>query len=250
MKNQISLVVLLTSILAPSMAPCQVAASRHWVRLLTTEGETVDLDTAAVGRRDGSFMVWLRWDFDRHRPERGPEYRVEQVEVDCRRLRQRVLTAFDSRKPLAFPGDSTTGSTTVELPTWAFSHCDLLGRDWHHARAIRPDLDAESKRHLPCRGLGDRRGVMYPRPPCGTKSCFLAGVRSGAGCRAQQYLFHRAELRGCRAPVLAGRQSGGISASGRRRCRFCPVHRHAEHRGAGGSRGAIHREGNTRRSVP
>ncbi len=96
------------------MAPCQVAASRHWVRLLTTEGETVDLDTAAVGRRDGSFMVWLRWDFDRHRPERGPEYRVEQVEVDCRRLRQRVLTAFDSRKPLAFPGDSTT-SSTVQL---------------------------------------------------------------------------------------------------------------------------------------
>jgi len=114
MKTEVSLVVLLTSILAPSMAPCQVATSRHWVRLLTTEGETVDLDTAAVGRRDGSFVVWLRWDFDRHGPEFRAEYRVEQVEVDCRGLRQRVLKALDSRKPLVLPGDSTT-SSTVQL---------------------------------------------------------------------------------------------------------------------------------------
>src|SRR6266481_8761578 len=111
MKTQVSLVVLLTSILAPSMAPCQVATSRHWVRLLTTEGETVDFDSAAVGRTDGSFLVWLRWNFDRRRPEFGPEYRVEQVEVDCRGLRQRVLKALDSRKPLVLPGDSTTSST-------------------------------------------------------------------------------------------------------------------------------------------
>ena len=114
MKNQVSLVALLTSILAPSMAPCQVATSRHWVRLLTTEGETVDLDTAAVGRRDGSYVVWLRWDFDRYRPEFGAGYLVEQVEVDCRGLRQRVLKAVDSRKTLktlVLPGDSTTSST-------------------------------------------------------------------------------------------------------------------------------------------
>ena len=114
MKTQVSLVVLLTSILASSMAPCQAITSRHWVRLLTNEGETVDLDTAAVGRRDGSFIVWLRWDLDRHRPEFGPEYRVEQLEVDCRGLRQRVLKALDSRKPLVLPGDSTT-SSTVQL---------------------------------------------------------------------------------------------------------------------------------------
>ena len=117
MKTQVGLVVLLTSILAPSMAPCQVATSRHWVRLLTTDGETVDLDTAAVGRRDGSFIVWLRWDFDRHGPQFGAEYRVEQVEVDCRGLRQRVLKAVDSRKklkPLVILGDSTT-SSTVQL---------------------------------------------------------------------------------------------------------------------------------------
>src|SRR5712664_4289723 len=110
MKTQVSLVVLLTSILAPSMAPCQVATSRHWVRLLTTDGETVDSDTAAVGRRDGSFIVWLRWDFDRHGPEFEPAYRVEQVEVDCRGLRQRVLNAFDSRRTLVLRGDSTTSS--------------------------------------------------------------------------------------------------------------------------------------------
>ncbi len=114
MKTQVSPVVLLASILAPSMAPCQVATSRHWVRLLTTEGETVDLDTAAVGRSDGSFIVWLRWDVDRHRPKFGAEYRVEQVEVDCRGLRQRVLNAFDSRKPLLLSDDSTT-SSTVQL---------------------------------------------------------------------------------------------------------------------------------------
>ena len=111
MKTQVSLVVLLTSILAPSMAPCQVATSRHWERLLTTEGETIDLDTAAVGRRDGSFIVWLRWDFDRHGPEFEPAYRVEQVEVDCRGLRQRVLNAFDSRRTLVLLGDSTRSST-------------------------------------------------------------------------------------------------------------------------------------------
>ncbi len=114
MKTQVSLVVLLTSILAPSMAPCQVATSRHLVRLLTTEGETVDLDTAGVGRRDDSFIVWLRWDVDRHRPKFGAEYRVEQVEVDCRGLRQRVLSAFDLRKPLVLLSDSTT-SSTVQL---------------------------------------------------------------------------------------------------------------------------------------
>jgi len=105
------MVVLFASILAPSMAHSQVATSRHWARLLTTEGETVDLDTAAVGRMDGSFIVWLRWDFNRHGPQFGPEYRVEQVEVDCRRLRQRVLNAVDSRKPLVLPGDSATSST-------------------------------------------------------------------------------------------------------------------------------------------
>src|SRR2546423_5611848 len=114
MKTQISLVVLLTSILVPSIAPCQVATSRHWARLLTTEGETVDWDSAAVGRRDGSFIVWLRWDLDRHGPEFEPAYRVEQVEVDCRGLRQRVLSALDSRKPLLLPGDSMT-SRTVQL---------------------------------------------------------------------------------------------------------------------------------------
>ncbi len=111
MKTQVSLVVLLTSILAPSMAPCQVATSRHWVRLLTTEGETVDLDTAAVRRSNDSFIVWLRWDFDRYRPEFGAGYLVEQVEVDCRGLRQRVLKAVDSRKALVLLGDSTTSST-------------------------------------------------------------------------------------------------------------------------------------------
>src|SRR6266545_4722879 len=113
MKTQVGLAVLLTSILAPSMAPCQVVTTRHWVRLLTTEGETVDLDTAAVGRRDGSFIVWLRWNFDRRRPEFGAGYRVEQVEVDCRGLRQRVLKAVDPRKTLktlVLPGDSTTSS--------------------------------------------------------------------------------------------------------------------------------------------
>src|SRR6266705_2435848 len=114
MKTQVSLVALLTSILAPSMAPCQVATSRHWVRLLTTEGETVDLDTAAVGRRNGSFIVWLRWDVDRQRPRVRAEYRVEQVEVDCRGLRQRVLTVYDSRKTPVLLGDSTT-SSTVQL---------------------------------------------------------------------------------------------------------------------------------------
>ena len=96
------------------MAPCQVATSRHWVRLLTNEGETVDFDTAAVGRRDGSFIVWLRWDFDRYRPKIGAEYLVEQVEVDCRGLRQRVLNAVDSRKTLLLLGDSTR-SSTVQL---------------------------------------------------------------------------------------------------------------------------------------
>src|SRR5947207_8820885 len=114
MKTQVSLVALLTSLLAPSMAPCQVATSRHWVRLLTTEGETVDLDTGAVGRRNGSFIVWLRCDLDRQGPQFGPEYRVEQVEVDCRGLRQRVLTAFDSRKTPVLLGDTTT-SSTVQL---------------------------------------------------------------------------------------------------------------------------------------
>ena len=114
MKTQISLVVLLTSILAPSMAPCQVGTSRHWVRLLTTEGETVDLDTAAVARSDGSFIVWLRWDFDRHLSAFGPEYRVEQVEVDCRSLRQRVLKAVDSRRTPVLLPDSTM-SSTVQL---------------------------------------------------------------------------------------------------------------------------------------
>ncbi len=141
MKAQESLVVLLTAILAPSMAPCQVATSRHWVRLLTTVGETVDLDTAAVGRRDGSFIVWVRWDFDRHQPEFRAEYRVEQVEVDCRGLRQRVLNAFDSRKPLLLPGDSTM-SSTVQL--------DSTDTKWH--AYSKGSLGAQSTSAL-CRRL-------------------------------------------------------------------------------------------------
>jgi len=59
MKTQESLVVLLTL----SLLHRWLLASRHispLVRLLTTVGETVDLDTAAVGRRDGSFIVWVR----------------------------------------------------------------------------------------------------------------------------------------------------------------------------------------------
>src|SRR2546422_4545534 len=59
-----------------------------------------------------SFIVWLRWDFDR-RPEFGAGYRVEQVEVDCRGLRQRVLNALDSRKPLVLPGDRDRKSTRL-----------------------------------------------------------------------------------------------------------------------------------------
>src|SRR2546429_6369027 len=98
MKTQVGLVVLLTSILTPSMAPCQVATSRHWVRLLTTEGETVDLDTAAVGRRDRSYVVWLRWDFDRYRHEFGGGDPVEHDEIERRRAPPRVLKTVDSRE--------------------------------------------------------------------------------------------------------------------------------------------------------
>src|SRR2546422_2812273 len=145
MKTPVSLVVLLTSILAPSMAPCQAATSRHWVRLLTTDGEMVDLDTAAVGRRDGSFVVWLRWDFDRYRPEFGAGYRVEQVEVDCRGLRQRVLKAVDSRKTLVLLGDSTT-SSTVQV--------DSTDAKW---RSEEHTSELQSRLHLVCRLLLEKK---------------------------------------------------------------------------------------------
>src|SRR2546427_13103060 len=97
MNTHVGLAILLASLVVPSMAPCQVPGSRHWVRLLTTQGETVDMDTVALGRTDRSFIVWLRWDFDRRH-----EYRVEQIEVDCRAQRERVLSAARA------PGISTT----------------------------------------------------------------------------------------------------------------------------------------------
>ena len=91
MKALIALTLALTPVVAPSSALAQGDAPRQWVRLLTTQGETVDLDTATVGRRDGLFVVWLRWDFDRHGPDLLAEYSVEQIEVDCRAQRERVL---------------------------------------------------------------------------------------------------------------------------------------------------------------
>jgi surface-adhesin protein E len=112
MKTHVRLAVLLASIVAPSMAPCQVATSHGWVRLLTTQGEAVDLDTLTVGRTDGSFIVWLRWDFDRHRPAWRTAYRVEQVEVDCRGRRERMLSATTPAPPNPLgPGDSTRSTS-------------------------------------------------------------------------------------------------------------------------------------------
>ena len=110
MKALVAITLAFASVLAPSSAPAQSDAPHQWVRLLTTQGETVDLDTAAVGRRDGLFVVWLRWDFDRHGPDLGAGYLVEQLEVDCRTQRERVLNAVDSRKPPVPLGDSTRSS--------------------------------------------------------------------------------------------------------------------------------------------
>ena len=106
----LALPVALVSVLAPSSAPAQADAPRRWVRLLTTQGETVDLDTATIGRRDGNFVVWLRWDFDRHGAGLRAEYR-EQIEVDCHAQRERVLKASRRVGPRVVPGDSTMSSS-------------------------------------------------------------------------------------------------------------------------------------------
>src|SRR5918996_4261221 len=95
MKTPVPLVLLLA--LAPSIAPSQATDPHRWVRVLTTQGETVDLDTAAIARADRSTTVWLRWDFDRTGPELSAEYWVEQVEIDCQAPRARVLSAMRVR---------------------------------------------------------------------------------------------------------------------------------------------------------
>ena len=119
MKALVALTLALAPVVAPSSAPAQGDEPRRWVRLLTTQGETVDLDTATVGRRDGLFVVWLRWDFDRHGSDLVAEYSVEQIEVDCRAQRERVLRRVvdpRQRTPQLLPGDSTM-SSSIQLDT-------------------------------------------------------------------------------------------------------------------------------------
>ena len=137
MKALVALTLAFASVVTPSSAPAQGDAPRRWVRLLTTQGETVDLDTATVGRRDGLFVVWLRWDFDRHGPDLG-EYRVEQIEVDCRAQRERVLNARTRR---VVPGDSTM-SSSIQL--------DSLDGQWR--TYSKGSLGAQSLGEL-CRAL-------------------------------------------------------------------------------------------------
>src|SRR2546422_9330719 len=84
MKALLSVGILFAHLVVASTAHDQNKPHRHWIQVLATEGETLDMDTVAVGRSDGSFIVWLRWNLDRQRPQWGVEYRVEQVEVDCR----------------------------------------------------------------------------------------------------------------------------------------------------------------------
>ena len=143
MKALVALTLAFASVLLPSSAPAQGDAPRRWVRLLTTQGETVDLDTTTVGRRDGLFVVWLRWDFDRHGPDSGAEY-VEEIEVDCRAQRERVLSARRVgrwRHPSVLLGDSEM-SNSIPL--------DSMDAQWR--TYSKGSLGAQSVREL-CRRL-------------------------------------------------------------------------------------------------
>ena len=136
MKALLSVGILFAHLVVPSTAHAQNNPHRHWIQVLATEGETLDMDTVAVGRSDGSFIVWLRWNLDRQRPQWGVEYRVEQVEVDCRGLRERVLSAAR-----VGPGNSMRSSS---IPL------DSIDMSWR--RYSKGSLGAQSVREL-CRRL-------------------------------------------------------------------------------------------------
>ena len=136
MKAVVGMTLVLGWVLTPTSVAAQGNSSHRWMRVLATQGETVDLDTTAIGRRDGLFVVWLRWDLDRHAPDWLAEYRVEQVEVDCRAQRERLLSA---RRVV--PDDTTMSS---DLP---LDSMDVAWRTYS-----KGSLGAQSLREL-CRRL-------------------------------------------------------------------------------------------------
>ena len=102
--------VLLLSLVAvaPSVAYGQSRTPHRWLQILAMPGAVVDVDTANVQRRDSSVVAWLRWNLDRGHPM-GVEYRVEQVELDCRALKVRLLTVENVE------ADNTVKVTPVPL---------------------------------------------------------------------------------------------------------------------------------------
>ncbi len=89
----------------------------HWARLIVTEAEEVDIDTATIVNASTSRRAWLRWTFDRAAMRTfsvSPPYHVELVEINCVTLESRVLAATEINAWMD-PGltkQSTQASTT------------------------------------------------------------------------------------------------------------------------------------------
>jgi hypothetical protein len=135
------------------LASVQVSAwgqtrHHHWAPLLVTDAETVDIDTATVERGSGTFTTWLRWDLDRTAPPVGVVYRIEQVELDCRAFRIRVVAAeaVGSGPTLLAPDNPPTvetglKSTPIQLDSldtqWRVYSRGSLGEQAVHAACRR-----------------------------------------------------------------------------------------------------------------
>ena len=135
----------------PVLCIGQARTGARWTRLLVTAGETVDIDLTAPERTNGTVVTWLRWDLDRNGPEVGGEYRIEHVELDCARVRIRVL---DASRVLRAGARRTTSPLLVSPDTTAGQRTSLLleppDTTWH--TYSRGSLGAQAVREA-CRRL-------------------------------------------------------------------------------------------------
>jgi hypothetical protein len=100
------------------LIPTQLRSQQHhWVPLIVTEAEEVDIDTATIVSASTSRRAWLRWTFDRAAMRTfsvSPPYHVELVEINCVTLESRVLAATEINAWMdpSLTKQSTPASTT------------------------------------------------------------------------------------------------------------------------------------------
>jgi hypothetical protein len=114
--NHLTLLALMIGLTAPTL-------QHQWAPLVLTSAERIDIDTATVQNLGpAARRVWLRWDFDRaasvaYEGVVGPQYLVEQRDIDCAAYRTRVLQKHrDWDRPTGAGGSISTREASWQTP--------------------------------------------------------------------------------------------------------------------------------------